>query len=58
MVPSVVSDVFRRLSELLERLIKVLLDFVVALGNAEFELDVPNNLHSSSVWSEVVRTTY
>jgi hypothetical protein len=41
---SVVCDVLRRLLELLERLIK---DIVVVLGNVEFDLDVPNNLHIS-----------
>ena len=43
-VPSVVCDVLGRLSELLERLIE---DFVVVLGNVEFNLDVPNNLYAS-----------
>jgi len=43
-VLSVVSDVLRRLSELLERLIE---EFVIVLGNIELELDVPNNLHTS-----------
>jgi hypothetical protein len=39
-----VCDVLRRLSELLERLIE---NFMIALGNVEFDLDVPNNLHIS-----------
>jgi len=43
-VPSVVCDVLGRVSELLKRLIE---DFVVVLGNVEFYLDVPNNLHTS-----------
>ena len=45
-VPSVVCDVSGRVSELLERLIE---DFVVVLGNVEFDMDVPNDLRTSLV---------
>jgi hypothetical protein len=40
----VVCDVLRRLSELLKRLVK---DFIALVGNIEFDLNVPNNLHTS-----------
>ena len=43
-VPSVVSDVLSRLSELIESFIE---EFVIVLGNVEFDLDVPNNLYTS-----------
>lgn len=43
-IPSVVCDVLRRLSELLKRLVK---DFIALVGNIEFDLNVPNNLHTS-----------
>ena len=43
-VPSVVSDVLGRLTELLERLIE---EFVIVLGNVELYLDVSDNLHTS-----------
>jgi hypothetical protein len=39
-----VCDMLGRLPELLERLTE---DFVVALRNVEFNLDVPSNLHIS-----------
>jgi hypothetical protein len=40
----VVNDVLGRFSGLFERLIK---EFVVVLGNVKFDLDVPNNFHTS-----------
>jgi hypothetical protein len=49
-VPPVVCDVLCRFSELLERLTG---DFGVAFG--EFESDVPNTLHNSSVGVHILK---
>jgi len=54
-VPSVVSDVLRRLLELLERFIE---DFGVLVGNVEFDLDVPNNLHTSLMYLNILISIY
>ena len=48
-----VSDMLGGVSELLERLIE---NALIVLRNVEFELDVPNNLHTSSVMVEVFKT--
>jgi len=54
-VPSVVCDVLGRMSELLKRLIE---EFVTLFGNVEFDLDVPNNLHTSSVKLVILNSIY
>jgi hypothetical protein len=51
-VPSVVSDVLGCVPELIERLIE---NAVIVLRNVEFDLDVPNKLHSSRAMPEVLR---
>jgi hypothetical protein len=43
-VPSMISDMLGGVSELLEHLIE---NALIVLRNVEFELDVPNNLHTS-----------